>query len=130
MTKRLDTELFRRQRQHDKEMLNMATHGSYKVAPGPSLLELMSREIGHANPGFYKNGLVAGRSIVETWREGQQKPYFTLQEHIIRCKRNNEEPEFIRGVATILAILIDPYNYMARNKKFEITLDYIMSMED
>lgn len=130
MVNRRSMQLLNRQRKYDREALNMATHGSYKVAPGPSLLELMSREIGHAKPGFYKNGLVAGREIVSIWREGQQKPYFTLQEHIIRCKRNNEDPEFIRGVATILAILIDPYNYMAKNKKFEITLDYIMSMED
>lgn len=130
MVTRINPQLLHRQRTYDREALNMATHGSYRVSPGPKLVELMGDEIRHAKPGFYKNGLVAGREIVSIWREGQQKPYFTLQEHIIRCKKNNEDPEFTRGVATILAILIDPYNYMAKNKKFEITLDYIMSMEE
>lgn len=122
--------LLQRQRQHDREALNMVTHESYSVTPGPSLLELMGDEVRHAKPGFYKSGLVAGRAIVETWREGQQKPYYTLREHVIRCKKENADPEFTRGVATILAILIEPYGYLGKNDKFEITVNYIMSMED
>jgi hypothetical protein len=87
-------------------------------------------ELKRAPSGFYKNGLFLGFGLVNDWREGQDKPYHLLKDQVIKCKNDNEDPEFTRGVATILAILIEPYGYLGRNDKFESTVNYILAMEE
>jgi hypothetical protein len=129
-------------RHYDGEALKMVLSGnSFTVPPGQSLTEMMDTEVRSAKSGFYKNGLILGRAIFKEWREGQEYPYYQIRAQVIKCKRDNENPDFTRGVATILAILIEPYGWQGARvmgmewkeglrPSFESTVNYVLSMEE
>jgi hypothetical protein len=83
----------------------------FKVAPGPSIIELINDEI-NSSIGDYKEGVERGLWTIQQANRAGRKPFYALKTAYAQaCADGNSE--IVRGVRTVQFIFETPYKWIA-----------------